>query len=575
MKHYFNSSIKTILAFLALGLCASCTEDWDNHYSVDPSVVPEQSILQMLISNSETSNFVKVLQTTKTYNGKKMVDAVSYYDLLGADQFLTVWAPVNSAMSAEEWAVYTKAGKTEEENYLVSQRFLKNHIARFNHPVGKPGDNVTMMSTKRYRMEKDRIQHSSYIKSNQACSNGILHTVDKAIDYTPNLYEYLTTDPQYKDNLGAFLASYTKYEIDEEKSVPAGIVDGKMKYVDTVLIETSILLDKFGYINREDSNYNVILPNGEAWVRELSMVLPRFNYGTVEGADSLGWFWANSSLLTDAFFNMNASSQPYSTTSLDSTILVSTTYDRQREMETGKMFHTYFYPFDRHYSELIDESTELVECSNGNLYLCDKWPFDPSYTYDAPIVREAELGKGRFENTDVTSTSTETIRRIQYMSDVIWPSDISESKILIIKGKNSITDKWQVKFDIYDNLSGYYNIYLVIAPNCINGAVYPPKPNMFTAEVDYYDANGEFQTAFIPNARQKPVTLQNDVTKMDTLLIAPNVNLSACNLAQSADGRVQVVIDCTITTNKISTNSNTMLLDCIYLEPVTAPEDAE
>ena len=116
------------------------------------------------------------------------------------------------------------------------------------------------------------------------------------------------------------------------------------------------------------------------------------------------------------------------------------------------MFHTYFYPFDRHSSELIDESAELVECSNGNLYLCDKWPFDPSYTYDAPIVREAELGKGRFENTDVTSTSTETIRRIQYMSDVIWPSDISESKILIIKGKNSITDKWQVKFDIYDNL---------------------------------------------------------------------------------------------------------------------------
>lgn len=573
MKHYFNSSIKTLLAILALGFCASCSDDWDDHYSVDPNVVPDMSILKMLESDSQTSNFVKVLQTTKTYNGKKVVDAVNYYDLLGSDQFLTAWAPVNSAIPDSLWKVYMKENKTEEENYLVSQRFLKNHIARFNNPVGKDGIWVTMMSTKRYKMATSSIQHAGYILKNQACTNGILHVIDKGIDYSPNLYEYITTDPQYKDNLGEFFASYTKYEIDEEKSVPAGIVDGRTVYVDSVLIETSILLDKYGFINREDSNYVVVLPSGEAYKTALDNIKDRFLFAnpdyTQEEQDSLQRFYANCALLTDAFFNTNKNTWSLFK-SLDGEVVPTTTFENYRKStENTLKYHYYYKPFDLEVGDFAPYNPEIIECSNGNIYLCQEWPFEPEMTYDAPIVREAELTKGRSQESTTTSTDVMTIRSIKNI-ETIFPSDISEGKVLLIKGAKAITDKWQVTFGIYDNLAGYYNIYAIIAPNSINGDIVPAKPNIFSAEIDYYDENGKYQS-FIPrDEKNKAKVFNNDITKLDTMLIAGGLYIPACNLGQT-DARVELVLNCKIANNKTKEFSNTMLLDAIYLEPTEAP----
>lgn len=575
MKRYFNSTIKTLMAFMALGLCASCSDVWDEHYSVDPSIVPEQSILQMLEANKETSEFVNVLKTTFTYNGKKRVDAVSYYDLLGADQFLTVWAPVNDALSAEEWAAYTKQNKTEEENFMTSQRFLKNHIARFNHPVGKDGARVTMMSTKRYEMMQNSIQHATYIDKNQPCSNGILHIIDEALQYNPNLYEYLTTDDQYKNNLGKFLESYTKYEINEEKSVAAGIVDGKTVYVDSVLEEVSILLDKFGYINKEDSTYKVVLPSGSAYEKAYEAILPRYDYAYVDKADSLQWFWANSALLTDAFFNMNPQEQPFYVIDEDGNRtldwMTSTTFDVDEYLLTGKMYHFYCMAPGFEFYSLYNP--DIVECSNGEVVVCDEWPFLPEETYDAPIVREAENAQGRLMNDDLTSIQElpiHTIRNYQYLEQPFYTSDISSGKILLVKGKQAITDRWRLDFDIYDNLAGYYNFYVVIVPNCINGDVVPPKPNPFTVELSWYDETGYYQS-YSPKDGKRAITFENDPTKLDTVLVAKQIYIPVCNYGQP-EAQVKLSMTCAIASNKISKYSNTMLLDCIIVEPTTAPE---
>lgn len=574
MKRYFNSTIKTLMAFMALGLCGSCSDVWNEHYSVDPSIVPEQSILQMLEADEETSEFVKVLKTTFTYNGKKRVDAVSYYDLLGADQFLTVWAPVNDALSAEEWADYTKPDKTEEENFLTSQRFLKNHIARFNHPVGKDGAYVTMMSTKRYEMMQTSIQHATYVKVNQPCSNGILHIIDDALAYNPNLYEYLTTDPQYKDNLGKFIEAYTKYEINEEKSVAAGIVDGKTVYVDSVLEEVSIILDKFGYINKEDSVYRVVLPSGPAYEKAYEAILPRYDFAYVEKADSLQWFWANSALLTDAFFNMNPLSQPIHVIDENGNrtfdLMTSTTFNLEDWYETDKMYH--FYVMKPGYEFYQQYNPEIVECSNGDLIACEEWPFLPEMTYDAPIVREAENAKGRLMNDDLTSIQelpVHTIRNQDYLTEPMYMSDISRGKILLVKGKQAITDRWRLDFDIFDNLAGYYNFYVVIAPNCINGDVVPPKPNPFTIELSWYDETGYYQS-YSPKDGKRAITFENDPTKLDTVLVAEKIYIPVCNYGQT-EAQVKLSMTCAIASNKISKYSNTMLLDCIIVEPTTAP----
>ena len=595
MKHYLKSTAKSCLALLALGFCASCTDVWDEHYSVDPSVVPDKSILEILESNPQTHKFVEVLKTTNTFNGKKMVSP-TYYDLLGSDQFLTVWAPSDDSesISDEEWELYMKKNKTESEHYYVSQRFLNNHIARFNHPVGRE-KSVTMMSTKRYTMRADStIQHKDYIMTNQACSNGILHILSDALEYQPNVYEFITTDAEYYDaedtarysmNLGNFFASYTKYEIDEEKSVQKGIVDGRIVYADSVLIEKSLLLDRFGLINREDSTYNLILPTGAAWKEAYQKAAVFYDFGLEEGADSMQWYWTGNALLTDAFFNMSATSQRYR----ESYDYFSTLMDWDEYYETNKLFHYYFNVFDR--NNEINPAGEFgaplrsVECSNGNVYIFDKWPFEPEYTYAVPNVREAEVTNAGFDAGDLAKTTEAVIRSIKDPSLNIFTSDISRGKLLCIKG-GAITDAWECKFDIDDNLSGWFNIYAVIAPNSINRDVVPAKPNLFTVDISYNDRDPKAQrTHFQPvNARKRPIQFSNSLTKMDTIqlnvtlqgtdTVATPLFIPACSYDEER-AKLSVSIKSAVTSNNTRTNSNTMLLDCIIVEPTEAPAEVE
>lgn len=556
MKQILNFSTKSFLAGLALCLCASCADTWDEHYSVDESVVPDQSIIDRLEANSETSEFVKVLKTTKTYNAKKIVDAVSYYDLLAADQFFTVWAPVNSSMSADEWAVLAKADKTAAENLEVSTNFIKNHMARFSHPAGKT-EKVSMMSGKRYTSTATDINSVTYKEKNLACNNGVLHILNEQIPFTKSVYEYITTDPQFADNLGKFFASYTVDEIDEEKSVPEGIKNGKVVYVDSVMVEESILMDKYGYINEEDSNYYVVIPTGEAYKKAYEEIAPYFNFQYVEAADSLQRFWANSSMLTDCFFNMN--DQP----GLQAYVR-STTYDEDEYKESKKLYHNYSNPYDAD-GIFVKDVQEVIECSNGKIFLTNSWSFDPYYTWKAPNVREAENSDGRTSGL-LASVSTSTVRG----------HNISRDKLLVIKGKNATTDRWDVTFGIYDNLSGYYNFYAVIAPNNITGEIKTAKPNKFTASLTYYDESGKLQKWSPVNARKRPLDYFNDESKLDTVLLTQDsaIYIPSCNYEQN-EPTVKLTLSITMLTNETKKYSNTMYLDCIIAEPVDVEDPEE
>jgi len=559
MKHYFNSLTKSLLGILTLGVLFSCSDTWDDHYTVDQSVVPDQSIIDRLEANPEASNFVKVLKTTCTFNGKKMVDNVTYYDLLGADQFLTVWAPVNSALTAEEWAVYTKENKTREESYEVSQRFIKNHIARFSHPVGTAtNEKIIMMSEKRYKSLPDNIDEVAYVSDskNLPCSNGVLHVLNGYIEYKPNIYEFITTEAEYSEILGKFFAAYTIDEIDEEKSVAAGVVDGQMVYIDSVVNETSILMDKFGIVNSEDSNYVLVIPNGESWKVYYDSIQSAFDFKYQEAADSLQEFWANSAMLTDAFFNMNLQKAPNDS-------VISTLYDEAEVKTTKKIYHTYYNPYasDGLFSKDV---VEVVECSNGLVYKTNGWTFDKAYTYNTELVTEAEASKGRTTSKDASIT-----QRVFRSTAAL---KVSEDNFLELKGQ-ALTSNWNATFSIYNNVSGYYNAYAVILPNDITGS-YTLKPNKFTATISTYDDDGRIVQYQQVDKRGRALALSNDGSKADSVLLYENVYIPACNYEQeNANVKVQLAIK--MTSSETKKFSNTMFLDCIVLVPVEAPESTE
>ncbi|MCQ2074230.1 MAG: hypothetical protein MJY77_03440, partial [Bacteroidaceae bacterium] len=150
MKHYFNPLSRTLLVLLSVGLSAACSDKWDKHYSIDPSVT-QSTILDNLKSNAEASNFVEVLKTTKVMNGDKTSD-LTYEQLFDGDQFFTVWAPLNNSLTQDEWREYMKPDKTAAENKQVVKTFLNNHVSRMKYSNDGTEKRILTMSSKHYLM---------------------------------------------------------------------------------------------------------------------------------------------------------------------------------------------------------------------------------------------------------------------------------------------------------------------------------------------------------------------------------------------------------------------------------------
>ena len=144
----------------------------------------------------------------------------SYFDFLNDDQFLTVWLPKASTVTAEEKALFTKKNKTYLENQNVATRFILNHIARFSHPVGATrSESFYMLSKKRYLSETDKIDDVPYAGDsyNIACNNGILHILDGRISSTGRTSMSSLLPTRTIKVLGDFIDKYTREEIDIER----------------------------------------------------------------------------------------------------------------------------------------------------------------------------------------------------------------------------------------------------------------------------------------------------------------------------------------------------------------------
>ena len=303
MKHFSISLRKSfwIVSAICLGT-VSCQKEWDDHYSTDYQIVPGSTLAERLSDGSfgeDAKLFLEILDNTYfTFRGAAV--PYSYLDFLDDDQFLTVWVPKASSLTDEERALYTKKNKTYAENVLVANRFILNHVARFSHPVGGDySEEFFMMSKKRYQTEGNSIDDIPYNldKSNIACKNGIIHSIDGKLVYRQNIYEYLTTSDEYKDVIGDFFEKYTREEVDINRSVEEDIDElGRTVYSDSVIIKRNVLLDRYGYIEREDSNYVMVIPTPQVWSDKYDSITKFFEYGYVLGDTSSASVMAADSL---------------------------------------------------------------------------------------------------------------------------------------------------------------------------------------------------------------------------------------------------------------------------------------
>ena len=292
--------------FLLLYACSD--DNWNQHYDSNLSQTSDKTLWDQLLEQDSLSDFREVLDSVKVMNGHK-ITPIRYSDLL-KDQYYTVFAPTNNSFNKDTLLAQcaTVAG-----NKMVEEKFVMSHLSRSPYSLSPYTNSMVHMLNGKYLPFKDSTLAGVPLivaQSNILAKNGLIHFVNGQIPFLRNIFESIIELPEYS-GMGAYLSKYQKDSLNEAASLVAGVNDmGVPVYVDSVIIKKNQLLYSFGLISSEDSSYFMVAPSKAGWDAAYTKVSKYFNYGTINGADSLRTYWTNYSLMKDLFFNKTMQTVP-------------------------------------------------------------------------------------------------------------------------------------------------------------------------------------------------------------------------------------------------------------------------
>jgi len=522
----------TILSVLIMMISlSSCNNNaWIEHYSPENTGKSDLNLYEYINAQSDLTIFAQMLEIT------------GYDSILSKPQAYTVWAPVNSALSAIDLTDTTTV--TE---------IIKNHITRFSHPTSGINSKTIYMLGKKFLTFKKTDDGFTFggksliaDKSNMATSNGILHCIDGFVPYTSNIWEYIGKAPGL-DSLRAYLYSQTTYEFDVDASVEIGTNEFGQAIYDSVITFKNPVLDKIGQLQIEDSTFTAILPNNAAWTKAYNQIKNGYKTLVKDGGvqqQRLNTQWA---LVKNLVFRKQVSN-PAAFDSLYSS--------------TGSKFMQPAYLFD---------NATKTELSNGLAYVTDSLRFKAAESWQQSIKIEAE-------NSDYGRSYVYANLLGRSGLGSIYSNVISGNKYLIVE-PTTVSNSTQnaVTFPIPNTLSGKYNIYCVFVPgNAISAT--DTKPYKVSYYFSYLDKNGAQVTdAAIDN--KNLVTLPNRVGNVFTTngteitkMFVTQFDFPFCNLIKDKSEAANITIKLKVKSEAKITEtalvSRIFRVDYIILEPV-------
>ena len=464
-----NNTFRAGLTLVA-GLAAmySCTDTWDEHYSDFAANENSYAGTLMQAIEDEAPDFAKV------------VKAYGYDRELGSDNFYTVWAPVDGSFNLSDYV--DEAGNRVADSTEVVKQFLKSHISRYAYSLGKNDQKFTLLNEKTITLFADgKFGDTQIDKKNISTNNGVLYTIAEPNPYAFNLFEiiareYKADQTEGKDTMSLYSYLYdpkvNKDSLIEEKSVYRGMDEnGEKIWVDSFLLRNNTILKNVdATVYEEDSNFIAIIPSVKAWQERYRIAERLLNFNPSEDTrtpgtcDSLKRHYANQFAMSDLFFNKNANEHWQDS-------LMSTIY------RTGAWYNHKYYskmpkdmPEDKFINDILAKAGTPEECSNGDAYLVDEYPMgvDEQFFYRLKVSGRSGInsdldnkGTGKFTKNVNTAFKTtngtysykwrdQQQKTYKYSFVNIEPSSGSANPI--------------VGFDVDNNLSGLYDIYLVTCP---------------------------------------------------------------------------------------------------------------
>lgn len=229
------------IAFLLLFSLSACESQWDEHTKTNE--LRGKSLMEVISENPETSVFASILQKT------------GYDALLASDKMLTVFAPVNSALSG-----------VDMNNIEALKSLVRNHLAYASYPISNGSfgtDRIQMINEKYVSVSGLKVNDVSVLaeagKYNITTGNGILHFVSGVVPSQKNIWEYLQGE---SGNLQVtFMSAQNRLIMDMEKSVQIGVTPTGKPLYDTIWRNENPFLKQHP-INDESKDYTfILLPN--------------------------------------------------------------------------------------------------------------------------------------------------------------------------------------------------------------------------------------------------------------------------------------------------------------------------
>ena len=491
----------TVATMLAVTSCSDFSDY--NDTPVSDVQQADRTLWENISQNDQLSDFAT------------LVKKAGFDDELSQPHYYTVWAPLNGT--------YDASSLMSADSATVLYQFVKSHIAEYNHSVsGLVDERIHALNRKSFAFEGDgQYTYAGHTlrQLNLPNSNGIMHLLDGAARFYPNLYEYLFSCEGI-DSVATFFKRYETSVLDTKNSVLGPTINGKQTYIDSVMITSNSLLNRIkAKLDKEDSTYTMLVPTNEAWLAHYDKISKCYNYINTTVAQNIDEATSTSSAPT-ASVTVDAA---YTKDSLTRLHLVSDLVYNNNNYYNNWLIDDTVEPYDTLYSttygymtnpqEIMSRVIDRETMSNGTFCLVDSLAFRPweSWCYSlgqSPLNSRTWTGSNTMVYID--NTLFDAIKYVpknpaQKQLGYLWVTPLSNY------------GKPQLDVKLRNVLSTTYNIYIVLAPGQDVGEDADGnkflKPNMLDFTLSYCDAKGKLATQKL---NQKVV---NDPTRVDTLAV--------------------------------------------------------
>lgn len=500
MKSIYQNTVKVgLLSAAALLGFTACTDD---HFDIQPSTATgANTIWQNIEANPELSSVAAILKRCKVM--KSETDNASkqtYAELLASSQQLTAWLPKNGTFDAQEYldeldradALHaTDSLAALQLEYNISNRFARNHVARFNYESNNGEQRVRMMNGKvvNYNASQASFNGVSIDRdaANVLSSNGMLHILDGESPFAYNIYERLQSDSRFSD-LYAMIDANNVYTFNSGASTEGSMnQNGNMEYVDSVYSRTNDMMTKanLDYISNEDSLFVSVVPTNDAYAAARQKLASLYKYASSYNYswDTSKRDWTNKGVNalkfnTDSLTNYNVSNAILSASTFSAGRIVGKDFSSSNP----EAFLNYVLTADSLISNskmvvynttpgqinpIFDgqSAADAVKASNGYIFAVNNYNYDPSYS-----VIEKKTISG-YNTAQVTGSTSESAA-YSALDDENMNTEVDLSALGTDDGYYyfpvSGNSQLNIDFKLNNILSTKYKISIILVPNRAN-----------------------------------------------------------------------------------------------------------